>query len=94
MCPPYNIDILENVGASFAASILDLINDNPVSRLPLSRFKNVEGVRNDVSNTINKPATGRRRLIKKKPVAPKPPPIKVKVKTTKSGKLNRKEGKI
>lgn len=94
MCPPYNIEILENVGAAFAASILDLVNDNPVSRLPMSRFKNIEGVRNDVANTLNKPGTGRRRFAKKKPVAPKPPPMKVKIKSTKSGKLSRKEGKV
>lgn len=53
-CPAYNIEILEDVGRSFASALLDIIDDNPISRLTLSKFKNLEGVRNDVADNLGK----------------------------------------
>lgn len=78
MCPPYNIEILEDVGRAFGASVLDLIGDNPVSRLPLSRFKNLEGVRSDVSQTLNKSTVTAR--VPRAVYSNNKPPLKVKVK--------------
>ncbi len=70
-----------------------MVNDNPVSRLPLSRFKNLEGVRADVENTISKPATGRKRFGKKrKATGAKPPPMKVKINSKKTSTASKKEG--
>lgn len=89
MCPAYNIEILEDVGTAFAASLLDIVSDNPVSRLPLSRFKNYDGVRSEVVQTLHKSGPGTK--------APKSsgagkPPIKVKVKKT-SSKLKSNQSK-
>ena len=49
MCPAYNIEIFEDVGRAFASSILDIVEDNPISRIPLSKFKSLEAVRNEVA---------------------------------------------
>jgi len=66
------------VGRGFAFTILDIVDDNPISRIPLSRFKNLEGVRNDVAATLNKSLTGRKRFNRKNNLLSKPT-IKVKV---------------
>lgn len=39
--PPFTVEILEDVGHALCASILDLIEENPLSRVPLSSFKNI-----------------------------------------------------
>lgn len=78
MCPPYNIEILEDVGRAFGASILDLVSDNPVSRLPLSRFKNLDGVKSEVSQTLNKSTVTAR--VPRAVYTNNKPPLKVKVK--------------
>ena len=48
--PPYTIEIFEDVGRAFCIAILDLLDKNPVSRIPSSTLKNLEGVKNDVIN--------------------------------------------
>ncbi|CAI2386922.1 unnamed protein product [Moneuplotes crassus] len=79
MCPPYGIEILEDVGVAFAMSILDLIDDNPISRLPLSRFRDIDGVRENVSSTLKKKKAGRKRFVRKKKASMKKAPMKVKI---------------
>jgi hypothetical protein len=39
--PPFTVEILEDVGHALCASILDLIEENPSSRIPLSQYKNI-----------------------------------------------------
>jgi hypothetical protein len=46
--PPYTIEIFEDVGKAFCIGILDYIDKNPVSRVPTSMFKSLEGVKNDL----------------------------------------------
>jgi len=46
--PPYTIEIFEDVGRAFCIGLLDYIEKNPVSRLPMSNFKNIENVKNDL----------------------------------------------
>jgi hypothetical protein len=58
--------------------MLDLVGDNPVSRLPLSRFKNVDGVKNDVIASLMKQGPAGR--LKKATSFKDKPPIKVRVK--------------
>ena len=48
--PPYTIEIFEDVGRAFCIAILDWFEKNPVSRIPSSSFKNLEGVKNEVIN--------------------------------------------
>ncbi|XP_076315818.1 cytosolic carboxypeptidase-like protein 5 [Tachypleus tridentatus] len=43
--PPYTPEIFEQVGRALAVSLLDLINKNPVSRLPLTPYRTLDGVR-------------------------------------------------
>jgi len=46
--PPYTIEIFEDVGRAFCLGILDLLEKNPISRVPSSNFKNLENIKNDL----------------------------------------------
>ena len=46
--PPYTIEIFEDVGRAFCIALLDQLEKNPVSRIPSTTFKNLEGVKNEV----------------------------------------------
>jgi hypothetical protein len=48
--PPYTIEIFEDVGRAFCISLLDWFEKNPVSRIPSTTFKTLEGVKNEVIN--------------------------------------------
>lgn len=52
--PPFNIEIFEDVGRALCIAILDYIEDNPVSRLPLSAYKNITNIRNDIETNLIK----------------------------------------
>jgi hypothetical protein len=52
--PPYTQEIFEDFGRAFGAALLDLIDDNPVSRIPLSCYKSMENVRKDIVNNLDK----------------------------------------
>ena len=93
MCPAYNIDILEDVGHAFAASILDIIDDNPVSRLPLSRFKTTDAVRNEVSNTVNKTGGKNNRVSNYVVSKENKPPLKVRVKNKTAVRLRKAQSR-
>jgi hypothetical protein len=56
--PIFNIEIFEDVGRALCAGILDLIEDNPISRIPLSAFKNISNVRNDIELNLAKYENG------------------------------------
>ena len=51
--PVYNIDIFEDVGRAFCVSLLDYYKINPISRLPTSWYKSLDGVKNDLVNKGN-----------------------------------------
>jgi hypothetical protein len=40
--------VFEDIGRAFCCGLLDFFECNPVSRLPLSVYKNLEGVKNDI----------------------------------------------
>lgn len=46
--PPYTIEIFEDVGRAFCIGVLDYIEKNPISRIPTSMYKSVEGVKSDL----------------------------------------------
>ena len=46
--PPYTAEIFEDVGRAFCIGLLDNIENNPVSRIPLSSYKTLEGIKNDI----------------------------------------------
>ena len=46
--PAYTIEVFEDVGRAFCIGLLDFYECNPVSRLPLSVYKNIEGVKTDL----------------------------------------------
>jgi hypothetical protein len=52
--PPFTQEIFEDCGRGFGAALLDLIDDNPISRIPLSCYKSVENVRSDVMSNLDK----------------------------------------
>jgi hypothetical protein len=56
--PVFNIEIFEDVGRALCSAILDLIEDNPVSRIPLSAFKNIYNVKNDIEINLSKYENG------------------------------------
>ena len=47
--PVYNIEIFEDIGRAAVISILDLHDDNPISRVPKSVYKNLLGIRLDLA---------------------------------------------
>lgn len=46
--PPFSIEILEDVGHALCSAILDIIQENPQPRIPLTQFKNLMNIRNDL----------------------------------------------
>ena len=42
--------MFEDVGRAFCIGLLDFFECNPVSRLPLSVYKNIDGVKSDLIN--------------------------------------------
>ena len=46
--PPYNIMVFEDIGRAFCIGVLDYIECNPISRIPLSIYKTLEGVKKDI----------------------------------------------
>lgn len=61
--PPYTQEIFEDFGRAFGAALLDLIDDNPVSRIPLSCYKSLENVRSDIVNNLDKYQEGQASVI-------------------------------
>jgi len=50
--PPFTIEIFEDVGRAVGVALLDMIGQNPVSRIPLSSFKTVENVQTEIQNNL------------------------------------------
>jgi len=48
--PHFTIEIFEDVGRAFCIALLDYIDKNPISRIPLSTYKNIEAVKTEVVN--------------------------------------------
>ena len=51
--PPYTIEVFEDVGRATCYALLDFIQANPVSRIPLSPFKTLDGLRNELCIQYN-----------------------------------------
>ena len=53
--PVFNMEIFEDIGRAAIISILDLENDNPISRVPKSIYKDVKNMKLEISiqNNIN-----------------------------------------
>ena len=56
--PPFTREIFEDCGRAVGAALLDLIDDNPVSRMPLSCYRTVANVRTDIMNHLQKYESG------------------------------------
>ena len=56
--PAFTIEIFEDVGRGLCSAILDLIEDNPVSRIQLSAYRNIHNIRNDIENNLTKYENG------------------------------------
>jgi hypothetical protein len=56
--PPFTQEIFEDVGHAVAVALLDQIGVNPVSRVPLSCFRSVENVRDDIMHNLAKYSAG------------------------------------
>jgi hypothetical protein len=56
--PPFTQEIFEDVGHAVCIALLDQLGVNPVSRIPLSCFRSVENVRDDIKNNLVKYASG------------------------------------
>jgi len=54
LAPPYTQEIFEDCGRAVGAALLDLLDDNPVSRIPLSCYKTVANVRSDIASNLEK----------------------------------------
>lgn len=58
LAPPFTQEIFEDCGRAVGASLLDLVDDNPISRIPLSCYKSVANVKLDIANNIDKYQSG------------------------------------
>ena len=56
--PPFTQEIFEDVGHAVACALLDHLGINPISRIPLSCYKTVENVRDDIMNNLAKYSAG------------------------------------
>jgi len=56
--PPFTQEIFEDVGNAVAVALLDHVGVNPVSRVPLSCFRSVQNVRDDIMNNLAKYSAG------------------------------------
>jgi len=54
LAPPFIQEMFEDCGRAVGAALLDLIDDNPISRIPLSCYKSVANVRQDIANNLDK----------------------------------------
>lgn len=52
--PPFTPLIWEDCGRALGAALLDFVDDNPVSRIPLSCYRSVANVRTDIVNNLAK----------------------------------------
>ena len=52
--PPFTPALWEDCGRAFGAALLDFVDDNPVSRIPLSCYRSVANVRTDIVNNLAK----------------------------------------
>lgn len=51
--PAYTDEILEDSGRAAAVALLDLVNDNPVSRIVNSTYKTTYNVREDLKKMLS-----------------------------------------
>lgn len=56
--PPFTKEIFEDCGRAVGAALLDMIEDNPVSRIALSCYRTVNNVRTDILNNLQKYESG------------------------------------
>ena len=56
--PPFTQEIFEDVGHAVACALLDHLGINPISRIPLSCYKAVENVKDDIMNNLAKYSAG------------------------------------
>ena len=56
--PAFTQQIFEDCGRAVGCAILDLIDDNPISRIPLSCYRTVTNVRQDILNNLSKYESG------------------------------------
>jgi cytosolic carboxypeptidase protein 5 len=52
--PKFTPAIFEEIGKALGPSLLDLTNSNPLSRIPNSEFRSMQGLRNSLKNEINR----------------------------------------
>lgn len=46
--PPYNIAVFEDIGRAYCIGLLDFIDQNPISRIVLSPWKDIDGIKLDL----------------------------------------------
>ncbi len=51
MPPIYNLDIFADIGRAVSEAILDFWNLNPASRVPMSKYKTLEGMRKEIGQS-------------------------------------------
>ena len=56
--PPFTKEIFEDCGRAVGSALLDMIEDNPISRIPLSCYRTVNNVRTDILNHLPKYESG------------------------------------
>lgn len=61
--PVFTQEIFEDCGKAFGAALLDLIEDNPISRIPLSCYRSVKNVRDDIIANLEKYQAGNPNVI-------------------------------
>ena len=61
--PAFTPEIFEDCGRAIGAALLDLIDNNPVSRIPMSCYRSVSNVRTDIMTNLEKYASGQPNVV-------------------------------
>lgn len=58
IAPAFTVEMFEDCGRAFGCALLDLVDDNPVSRIPMSCYRSVQNVRQDILTNLDKYTQG------------------------------------
>jgi hypothetical protein len=56
--PPFSVEIFEDVGNAVGVALLDHIGVNPITRFPLSCFRTMQNMRDDIMKNLEKYTNG------------------------------------
>ena len=50
--PPFDMNILEDAGKAAGVALLDIIDENPISRIGTTSYRTLDGVRSEITSLV------------------------------------------